>query len=85
LSQATPAPARVARSSRQVIIPDLRGFLAAVIPGAGISAIPRYLAEPAILSGAVVALHSPELPPINLPYRSLRAGSSVTPATAVVI
>jgi len=73
------------RNPVAVIVPDLRGILAAVIAGAGISAIPRYLAEPAILSGAVVLLHRPEIPPINTLYLALRAGASVTPATAAVI
>ncbi|HEX8870673.1 MAG TPA: LysR family transcriptional regulator [Lentzea sp.] len=51
-----------------VIVPDLRAVLAAVIAGAGVSALPRYLAEPALTAGSVEQLHHPEIPPLNTLY-----------------
>jgi len=68
-----------------VVVPDLRAILAAVIAGAGIAAVPRYLAEPAILSGSVALLHRPEVPPINTLHLAIRAGAEVAPATSAVI
>ncbi|MGB3376469.1 MAG: LysR family transcriptional regulator [Microbacterium sp.] len=68
-----------------LIVPDLRGILAAVIAGAGISAIPRYLAEPAIMTGSVDLLHNPDEPPINTLHLAVRAGVALSGATTGVI
>ena len=35
-----------------IVVPELRGILAAVVAGAGISALPRYLADPALVEGS---------------------------------
>ncbi|ANZ41330.1 LysR family transcriptional regulator [Lentzea guizhouensis] len=51
-----------------VLVPDLRAVLAAVVAGAGVSALPRYLAEPALAAGSVELLHHPEAPPLNTLY-----------------
>ncbi|MEV6239073.1 LysR family transcriptional regulator [Lentzea sp. NPDC051838] len=59
-----------------VIIGDLRGVLAAVIAGAGVSALPRYLVEPALTAGSVEQLHHPEIPPLNTLYLVTRGGSA---------
>ncbi|MCC2032746.1 LysR family transcriptional regulator [Microbacterium allomyrinae] len=67
-----------------MIVPDLRGILAAVIAGAGISALPRYLAEPAIGSGSVVVLHRPDEAPINTLHLAI-PDAPPGPATARVI
>ncbi|MGW6934186.1 LysR family transcriptional regulator [Lentzea sp. NPDC054927] len=56
-----------------IVVPDLRAVLAAVIAGAGVSALPRYLAEPAITAGSVEQLHHPEIPPLNTLYLVTRA------------
>ncbi|MFE5141388.1 LysR family transcriptional regulator [Streptomyces fagopyri] len=58
-----------------VVVPDLRGVLAAVVAGAGVSALPRYLCEDELASGAVVPLLSPEDPPINTGFLVERAGA----------
>ncbi|GGU39026.1 LysR family transcriptional regulator [Lentzea flava] len=63
-----------------VVVPDLRAVLAAVIAGAGVSALPRYLAEPALTAGSVELLHQPEVPPLNTLYLVTRG----TPAPAVL-
>ncbi|NLP84804.1 LysR family transcriptional regulator [Microbacterium sp. CFH 90308] len=68
-----------------VIVPDLRGILAAVVAGAGVSALPRYLADPAIGSGSVEVLHRPDEAPINTLHLAIPAGRPPAPATARVI
>ncbi|MFF9198406.1 LysR family transcriptional regulator [Streptomyces sp. NPDC014779] len=67
-----------------LVVPDLRAVLAAVEAGAGISALPRYLAEPALAAGRVVQLHHPEAPPLNTLYLATRRGAPGNPALTVV-
>ena len=67
-----------------VIVPDLRAVLAAVIAGAGVSALPRYLAEPALSAGSVELLHEPATPPLNTLYLATRTGALVHPPLALV-
>jgi DNA-binding transcriptional LysR family regulator len=68
-----------------ITVPDLRAVLAAVVAAAGISALPRYLAEPAIGAGTVEVLHRADEAPINTLYLAIRAGGQPTPATTRVI
>ena len=68
-----------------VTVPDLRAVLAAVVAAAGISALPRYLAEPAIGAGTVEVLHRADEAPINTLHLAIRAGETPTPATTRVI
>lgn len=68
-----------------ITVPDLRAVLAAVIAAAGISALPRYLAEPAIGAGTVEVLHRADEAPINTLHLAIRAGEPPTPATTRVI
>jgi DNA-binding transcriptional LysR family regulator len=67
-----------------VIVPDLRAVLAAVVAGAGVSALPRYLAEPALSAGSVELLHEPAAPPLNTLYLATRTGALVHPPLALV-
>ncbi|MEU1282226.1 LysR family transcriptional regulator [Streptomyces sp. NPDC005805] len=67
-----------------VTVPDLRGVLAAVVAGAGVSALPRYLAEPALGAGSVELLHEPAAPPLNTLYLAVRTGALVHPPLALV-
>ncbi|WP_326685433.1 LysR family transcriptional regulator [Streptomyces microflavus] len=67
-----------------LVAPDLRAVLAAVEAGAGISALPRYLAEPALAAGRVVQLHCSEAPPLNTIYLAVRRGAPANPALTVV-
>jgi DNA-binding transcriptional LysR family regulator len=48
-----------------VVVPDLRGVLACVLAGFGVSVLPRYLCAAELASGALVALLDPPEPPIN--------------------
>lgn len=56
------------------IVPDLRGVRSAVVAGAGMSVLPRYLADDDLASGALVALHTPEVAPLNTVYLATRTG-----------
>jgi DNA-binding transcriptional LysR family regulator len=71
------------RNTLAVTVPDLRAVLAAVIAGVGVSALPRYLAEPALAAGSVEQLHHPETPPLNTLYVVTR-GTTTAAANAVV-
>ena len=68
-----------------VIVPDLRGILAAVVAGAGVSALPRYLTDPAIGTGSVEVLHRPDEAPINTLHLAIKDGRPPGAATARVI
>lgn len=67
----------------QVTVPDLRGVLAAVRAGAGISVLPSYLCADEIASGEITVLHDIELPPLNTLFVATRAavGESVSLTT----
>ncbi|MFJ5269838.1 LysR family transcriptional regulator [Streptomyces sp. NPDC088358] len=66
------------------VVPDLRGVLAAVTAGAGVTVLPRYLCETELASGALVPLLTPDDPPINTGFLVERAGApSRAPVTAV--
>ncbi|MFI6493003.1 LysR family transcriptional regulator [Streptomyces sp. NPDC050564] len=67
-----------------ITVPDLRGVLAAVAAGAGITVLPRYLCLDELASGALVPLLSPEDPPINTGYLTQRPGASDNPHVALV-
>ncbi|MEV6212035.1 LysR family transcriptional regulator [Kitasatospora sp. NPDC051914] len=66
------------------VVPDLRGVVAAVAAGAGISVLPRYLCAADLASGALVALLEPEDPPINTAWLVRRAGAAEPRAVAQV-
>ncbi|GAB2827564.1 LysR family transcriptional regulator [Actinocorallia aurea] len=67
-----------------MIIPDLRAILEAVAAGAGMSVLPRYIAEPALASGSVVELHRPDAAPLNTLYLAVRRGAPANPAATVL-
>ncbi|TCC28379.1 LysR family transcriptional regulator [Kribbella sindirgiensis] len=67
-----------------LVVPDLRGVLAAVIAGAGASVLPTYLCERHLAAGELVALSDPELPPLNTLYLATRSNTGPhNPATVV--
>ncbi|MFT2015101.1 LysR family transcriptional regulator [Streptomyces sp. 796.1] len=67
-----------------VVIPDLRGVLAAVKSSAGISILPTYLCAEELATGAVVPLLRPEVPPINTFYLAVRQGELSHPQLALL-
>lgn len=67
------------------IVPDLRAILGMVVAGAGISALPRYLTEPAVASGSVEVLHHPGESPLNTLYLAVPAERQPNPAAAEVV
>ncbi|MGI5500598.1 LysR family transcriptional regulator [Lentzea sp. CA-135723] len=71
------------RNTVAVTVPDLRAVLAAVVAGAGVSALPRYLADPAVAAGSVEQLHHPEVPPLNTLY-VVTKGATTAETDAVV-
>jgi DNA-binding transcriptional LysR family regulator len=58
-----------------VVVPDLRGVLAAVVAGAGITVLPRYLCAGELANGTLVPLLTPDDPPINTGFLAERAGA----------
>ncbi|MEV5147294.1 LysR family transcriptional regulator [Streptomyces sp. NPDC052727] len=66
-----------------MIVPDLRAVLSAVIAGAGISVLPRYLADPALAAGSLELLHHTQIQPLNTLYLVTRTGPT-PPAIALV-
>jgi len=52
----------------QVTVPDLRGVLASVRAGAGVSVLPTYLCADDIDSGELTVLYDTDLPPLNTLY-----------------
>lgn len=51
-----------------LIVPDLRGLLAACAAGAGVTVLPRYLCRKDMEQGDCVALLHPAQPPVNQLY-----------------
>lgn len=66
-----------------VVVPDLRGVLAAVVAGAGITVLPRYLCADELADGRLRLLLDPELAPINTLFLVSRAGAANPAGTAV--
>ncbi|WP_330252584.1 LysR family transcriptional regulator [Nocardia sp. NBC_00565] len=57
-----------------VVVADLRAGAAAVVAGAGISVLPRYLCATELSSGALIPLLDPADPPINTGFLVRRPG-----------
>nr|BFE86388.1 hypothetical protein GCM10020093_089890 [Planobispora longispora] len=70
--------------SAALVMPDLRGAAAAVVAGAGMSVLPRYLCEEELAAGRLVPLAEPELPPINTLFLAVRDGALTRRAVAAV-
>jgi DNA-binding transcriptional LysR family regulator len=70
--------------SPAVVVPDLRGVLAAVRSSAGISVLPTYLCAEELARGEVVPLLEPEIPPINTFYLANRVGALTNDQVALV-
>ncbi|GIH89533.1 LysR family transcriptional regulator [Planobispora siamensis] len=70
--------------SAALVMPDLRGVVAAVTAGAGMSVVPRYLCEEELAAGTLVPLAEPGLPPINTLFLAVREGATAQRAVAAV-
>jgi DNA-binding transcriptional LysR family regulator len=68
----------------QVVIPDLRGVLNAVLAGMGVSVLPSYLCDRDLAAGRLVALAEPEVPPINTGYLAVCSGAQADATVARV-
>ncbi|WP_067539665.1 LysR family transcriptional regulator [Nocardia crassostreae] len=67
-----------------LVIPDLRAVLAAVVAGAGLSVLPRYLCSRELSAGAVVTLLDPDDAPINTIHLARRVGGPARPHVEAV-
>ncbi|GAB2463948.1 LysR family transcriptional regulator [Xylanimonas ulmi] len=56
------------------VVPDLRAIRAAVVAGAGMSALPQYLVRDQLADGSLVELHRPQIGPLNTLYLVTRSG-----------
>ena len=70
--------------SPAVVVPDLRGVLAAVTAGAGVTVLPRYLCAAELADGRLGLLAEPELAPINTLFLVSREGTLLNPAARAV-
>ncbi|MCP9624807.1 LysR family transcriptional regulator [Nocardia otitidiscaviarum] len=66
-----------------VVVPDLRGVLAAATAGAGITVLPTYLCANELADGRLHQLHNPAIPPINTLFVATRNGPTHPAVTAV--
>ncbi|RSM88551.1 LysR family transcriptional regulator [Kibdelosporangium aridum] len=71
-------------NATSITVPDLRSVLAAVIAGAGVSVLPRYIAEPALTAGSVEILHQAQVQPLNTAFLVTRPGGLADPSVALV-
>ncbi|MET7751964.1 LysR family transcriptional regulator [Micromonospora sp. NPDC005367] len=67
-----------------LVMPDLRGVLAAAVAGAGVTVLPRYLCADELRTGALLTLLDPEDPPINTGFIAQRANTTLRPEVARV-
>jgi DNA-binding transcriptional LysR family regulator len=67
-----------------VVVPDLRGALTAVLAGAGATVLPTYLCRTHLASGALRQLVEPEMPPLNTLFLVTRAGAAAHPSVRAV-
>ena len=66
---------RVPIGNASMVIPDLRAIVQATIAGAGVTVLPRYIAETALENRTLIQLLEPAKPPVNqlwLAWRSTR-------------
>ncbi|MEU8827567.1 LysR family transcriptional regulator [Streptomyces sp. NPDC048636] len=70
--------------SPAIVVPDLRAVLTAVLAGAGVSVLPRYLCAAELADGTLTPLLEPEIPPINTLYLACRAGTQDSPSIAAI-
>jgi DNA-binding transcriptional LysR family regulator len=67
-----------------LVVPDLRGILAAVVAGAGASVLPSFLCAEDIAAGRLTRLADPEIAPLNTAFLAARAAAVNRPAVAAV-
>lgn len=67
-----------------LVVPDLRGVLAAAVAGAGVTVLPRYLCAEELRSGALVPLLEPTVPPINTLFLATRTSPASDPHLASI-
>ncbi|PZF83839.1 LysR family transcriptional regulator [Jiangella anatolica] len=68
----------------ELVVPDLRGALAATLAGAGATVLPEYLCHAGLDDGALRLLAEPELPPLNTLFLAYRPPATARRAVAAV-
>jgi len=61
-----------------LVVPDLRGALTTTLAGAGLTVLPTYLCHPHLTNGTLIALATPEVPPLNTLYLTTRTDTTTT-------
>jgi DNA-binding transcriptional LysR family regulator len=67
-----------------VVVPNLWGVLSAATSGIGVTVLPRYLCERELREGSLIALLTPEEPPVNTLYFATRVGTGDLPLISAV-
>ncbi|PWV81267.1 LysR family transcriptional regulator [Nocardia neocaledoniensis] len=67
-----------------LVVADLRAVLSAVLAGAGLSVLPRYLCERELAEASLVTLLDPDDPPINTGFLARRVGAPPRPHVDLV-
>ncbi|WP_328318467.1 LysR family transcriptional regulator [Streptomyces sp. NBC_00388] len=65
-----------------LVAPDLRAVQQAVVAGAGLAVLPRYLCEDVLERGEMVALLDPPVPPLRTYFLAVRTGTLALPHIA---
>jgi len=77
-----PAAASSESGRAVLVVPDLRGLLAAAGSGAGATVLPRYLGADELAEGRLVSVLDADDPPINTLYLVTRAAAVAEPHIA---
>ncbi len=71
------------RLNVKIIAPDLRTLVHLACSGAGMTVLPDYLVQPRLDTGELIALHKPEVAPLNTLYVATRQPRDL-PDTAIM-
>lgn len=63
------------------VVPDLRGIRTLILAGAGMSVLPTYLVAADLATGALVALDTPDLAPLNTVFLATRGREATSNAS----
>ena len=69
----------------KIIAPDLRTLVHLARSGAGMTVLPDYLVQPHLDAGELVALHKPEVAPLNTLYVATRQPRDLPDAAIMAV
>lgn len=70
--------------SAALVVPDLRGVLAAAVAGAGVTVLPRYLCAEDVERGRLMVLHAPAFAPLNTLFLATRTSAQAHPTVTIL-